>query len=196
MNMLWRVQMSIRKKLALTGILSLVVVTMVIAIVRVTVVSALTRQLEISWLYIWSSIEQCIGKSIVIHNIVSPLTLGTCQLTKWNAAIIVSCLGSFRALFSRQDSRKPGPQRSLIHASRNMFLRGTKRVRSSDQSISLTGLTGDSIQYSTYVRTGDAELSVDNLKEAEDGQLRALDSVLVKRGFDVEHVDRQPQNLV
>lgn len=39
-NMLWRVQISVRKQLALTGIFSLVLVTMVIAIVRVAVNSA------------------------------------------------------------------------------------------------------------------------------------------------------------
>ena len=63
--MLWPVQMSIRKKLALIGIFSLVIITMAIAVVRVAVINALTRQPDTSWSYMWSSIEQCIGKSVV-----------------------------------------------------------------------------------------------------------------------------------
>ena len=61
-NMLWRVQMSLRKKTALVGIFSLAIITCVFAIVRVTVISTLTRQADPSWLYMWSSVEQCVGK--------------------------------------------------------------------------------------------------------------------------------------
>lgn len=62
-NMLWRVQISVRKKLALTGIFSLVLVTMVIAIVRVAVISTFGLRTDTAWLYLWSSVEQCVGKS-------------------------------------------------------------------------------------------------------------------------------------
>ena len=61
-KMLWRVQMSLRKKCALAGIFLLATITCVFAIVRVTVISTLTRQPDTSWSYMWSSIEQCIGK--------------------------------------------------------------------------------------------------------------------------------------
>lgn len=108
-------------------------------------------------------------------------------------AIIVSCLGSFRALFSRQDSRKPGPQRSLIHASKNVFLRGTKRVHPSDQSISLTGLRDDSGHYSTYIRTGDSEQGDIHLDEPEHRQQRASNNIVVKSRVDVGHLDGETQ---
>jgi hypothetical protein len=47
----------------LIGIFSLTVITTLFAIVRVTVISSLTRQPDPSWAYMWSAIEQCIGKS-------------------------------------------------------------------------------------------------------------------------------------
>ena len=143
-SMLWSVQMSIRKKLALIVIFSFVIVTMAIAVVRVAVISALSRQPDTSWSCMWSSVEQCIGKSVVEFArtpLVAKIYTDLCAL-----AIIVSCLGSFRALFPRQDSRKPTPQPSLIHASGNLFLRGNKRVKPSDLSISLTNLTGQPSQ--------------------------------------------------
>ena len=61
-SMLWRVQMSLRKKVALVGIFSLAIITCVFAIIRVTVIITLTHQPNISWTYMWSSLEQCIGK--------------------------------------------------------------------------------------------------------------------------------------
>ena len=64
-SMLWSVHISIRKKLTLLGIFSLVIITMATTIVKVAVTSALTRQPDTSWLSIWNHIEQCIGKSVV-----------------------------------------------------------------------------------------------------------------------------------
>jgi len=77
--------MSIRKKLALIGIFSLVIITMVIAIVRVAVISALTRQPDTSWSYMWSSIEQCIGESTsfrgsTFHRLTKPACSDHCLL--------------------------------------------------------------------------------------------------------------------
>lgn len=60
-SMLWKVQMSSRKKVALVAIFSLAIITCVFAIVRVTVISTLTRQPDTSWSYMWSSVEQCVG---------------------------------------------------------------------------------------------------------------------------------------
>jgi hypothetical protein len=48
--------------MALFAIFSLVLVTIAFAVVRVVVVSELTRQPDVSWLYLWSSIEQNIGR--------------------------------------------------------------------------------------------------------------------------------------
>ena len=54
--------MSLRNKAALVGISSLAIITRVFAIVHVTVISTLTRQPDTSWLYMWSSVEQCVGQ--------------------------------------------------------------------------------------------------------------------------------------
>lgn len=59
--MLWNVQISLRKKLALMGIFSLTVIVMVVAIVRVAVVTTKNTNADISWLYFWSNIEIAVG---------------------------------------------------------------------------------------------------------------------------------------
>lgn len=61
--LLWNVQIMWQKKLAFLGIFFLVIITMVFAITRVAVVSVLTGQPDTTWLYLWSSIEQCVGMS-------------------------------------------------------------------------------------------------------------------------------------
>ena len=45
------------------GIFSLAIITTVFAVIRVTVVSTFTKQPEPSWLYLWNSVEHCIGKT-------------------------------------------------------------------------------------------------------------------------------------
>ena len=61
-SMLKGVQMKWRRKAALSGIFSLVVITMVFAIVRTALVgSSNTTQPDSSWLYMWSAIEASIG---------------------------------------------------------------------------------------------------------------------------------------
>ena len=64
--MLWKVRLSIRKKLALGGIFSITVIIMVFAIIRVVVITSHTEQPDQSWLYLWSSIEQTVCKSSVV----------------------------------------------------------------------------------------------------------------------------------
>lgn len=60
-SLLWKVQITCRQRLALVGIFSLAVITMAFAIVRVTVISLLTNQPDVSWLFLWSFIEQTVG---------------------------------------------------------------------------------------------------------------------------------------
>ena len=61
-SMLKGVQMKWRRKVALSGIFSLVIITMVFAIVRTALVgSSNTTQPDSSWLYMWSAIEASIG---------------------------------------------------------------------------------------------------------------------------------------
>ncbi|KAI0426695.1 hypothetical protein F5Y09DRAFT_350983 [Xylaria sp. FL1042] len=82
-SLVWTVRIRWEKKLALIAIFSLVLVTISFAIIRVIVVSKLTRQPDVSWLYLWSSIEQ-------------------------NIAIIVACVSAFPQLFTNsQRTAKP-----------------------------------------------------------------------------------------
>lgn len=59
--MLWRVRISLRRKLGLAGIFSLTVFIMIIAIVRVTVMYGHRAQADGTWLWTWSSIEVTVG---------------------------------------------------------------------------------------------------------------------------------------
>lgn len=60
--MLWGVQIQVRRKLALGGIFSLVIITISFAIIRTVAVTTLTRLPDTSWLYMWSAIETTVGK--------------------------------------------------------------------------------------------------------------------------------------
>ena len=60
--MLWKVRLSIRKKCALGGIFSVTVIIMVFAIIRVVMVGSYSEQPDLSWFYLWSSIEQAVCK--------------------------------------------------------------------------------------------------------------------------------------
>ena len=63
--MLWGVQIQVRRKLALGGIFSLVIITISFAIIRTVAVTTLTRLPDTSWLYMWSAIETTVGKNII-----------------------------------------------------------------------------------------------------------------------------------
>ena len=64
-NLLWKVRLSLRKKLTLGSIFSITVVIMVIAVIRVVVVSNYSSEPDMSWLYMWSSVEQAVCKSFL-----------------------------------------------------------------------------------------------------------------------------------
>ena len=58
--MLWKVQITLRQKLALGGVFSLTIFIMIFAIIRVVVVSGNSHQPDQTWLYLWTSIEQTV----------------------------------------------------------------------------------------------------------------------------------------
>lgn len=115
-GLLWTVQMSLRKKLALMGIFSLAVITTIFAIVRITSVSKTTHHVDASWLYMWNSIEVSV-------------------------AIIVACLASFRSLFTDRKTRIPDPnQRSTSIGSGSLFLRRITRVLPASPTLELASI--------------------------------------------------------
>lgn len=65
-SMLWKVQISLRQKLALAGIFSLTGFIMVFAIIRVTVVNSESNIADETWLYLWSAIEQTVGMLFLV----------------------------------------------------------------------------------------------------------------------------------
>lgn len=89
-NLLWTVQIHLRKKIALGCIFSLSVFIMVASIVRMAVYNASGTN-DTSWLCSWSAIEMAIGSVNLLNPTIPSLIL---------TAIIVACLASFRALFT------------------------------------------------------------------------------------------------
>ena len=134
--------MSLRIKLALGAIFSLAVITTIIAIVRTINISALSRQPEVSWLYMWSSIEQCIGKKLFVTDSVDDIRERVFQssICLRLSAIIVACLASFRSLFADQRARIAGPKHRPSNDSRNMFLRGIRRTIPSRTTLELRSI--------------------------------------------------------
>lgn len=61
--MLWKVRITLRQKLALTGVFSLTVFVMTAAIIRMSMFSEDLQQYELSWLYTWSVVEMTVGRS-------------------------------------------------------------------------------------------------------------------------------------
>ena len=55
--MLWHVRIPLRQKLILIGIFSVTVVVIIIAIIRVAIINPENGYIDISWLYVWSSVE-------------------------------------------------------------------------------------------------------------------------------------------
>ena len=117
-TLLWGVQMSFRRKAALTGIFSLGVITTVVAIIRITAITTSGRQPDTSWSYMWNLIEQGIGESSSKPH--PKVTILTCN--DW-LAIIIACLSSFRSLFHQQASRAHNNPPSHKPGSSNIFLR-------------------------------------------------------------------------
>jgi hypothetical protein len=61
-TMLWKVRISMRRKLALGLVFSATVVTMIFAIARVSSISSSWYRQDMTWLYIWSNLECNAGK--------------------------------------------------------------------------------------------------------------------------------------
>ncbi|KAL9010509.1 MAG: hypothetical protein Q9173_004570 [Seirophora scorigena] len=123
-SMLWKVQMPLRKKLALVGLFSLTMVTTVFAIIRTTSTTVrttseanMTDHHDHSWIQMWSSIEQCV-------------------------AIIIACLGSYRSLFTGHRKRLGEPQQRPSGYSRNRFLRGLQRTKPGRATMELNSIFG------------------------------------------------------
>lgn len=119
-HLLWRVRISTKKKLALFGIFSLVIITMIFAIVRTAVISSLTRQPDTSWSYMWSSIEQNVGM-FNVSVIIVVCTFSNIQQQSSLAVLLLSVPCS-QIPAGKQNKRTPLPlqadelpQRSQFH---------------------------------------------------------------------------------
>lgn len=60
--MLWGVQMRFRKKMALAGIFSLVIITMIFATIRIIAIMTSTGVQDLSWVCMWSAVERVVSK--------------------------------------------------------------------------------------------------------------------------------------
>ncbi len=122
MNLLWKVQISLQQKLALAGIFSLTVFIMIVAIVRVVVISSASEQPDQTWLYMWSSIEQTVGMSF--ESLEIPIILCTFEnnAALCTTAIVIACLASSRALFTKTDpSSRQASYQPKVTSRRHLF---------------------------------------------------------------------------
>ncbi|KAF2705459.1 hypothetical protein K504DRAFT_414361 [Pleomassaria siparia CBS 279.74] len=82
-NILWRVRLSPQQRIALSGIFSLVLITIIFAIVRAAITTVgVTNQMDPIWMYLWTNIEL-------------------------NVAIIVACVAPYHSLFLRNQTQHP-----------------------------------------------------------------------------------------
>jgi hypothetical protein len=65
-SMLWGTQLKLQRKIALTCIFSLVIITIIFAIVRSSAVNTNTGMMDTSWVYTWSAVETTIGRWHII----------------------------------------------------------------------------------------------------------------------------------
>ncbi|KAI9652529.1 MAG: hypothetical protein M1831_006720 [Alyxoria varia] len=117
-NLLRKVRIPLRKKIALAGLFSIVVITTVIAIVRITMINIIMDRV-----LLWSSIEQSV-------------------------AIIVACLGAFPSLFiiqSRAPSPEKRHPPAVVDASLNRARQRMKVLRPSDTELINSGRSSSSI---------------------------------------------------
>ena len=176
--MLWDVQMQWRRKLALAGIFSLVIVTMIFAILRTALVgSANTTLVDSSWLLKCSAIEASVG-TIYEHLGPFPAKIDIVSL-----AIIVACLATFRDLFSRESPRArhapqvfPGAPNGLLRRSEpcNWFEKVVDTFASEAENKEST--------YQVKVGSGDGSKTVLDTLATTDTQLERLpDGVHAKK---------------
>lgn len=185
--MLRGVQMRWRRKAALTGIFSLVVITMIFAIVRTAVVgSSNTTLLDSSWLFMWSAIEASVGRWCPCYSI--PVSNIVC------AAITVSCLATFCNLFSRENARSHPTPPHKAPGSSNLFLRGSKpwdRMMSFIDTLA-SAPNHSRTSYQVHVESGDDMHSMINRQTINDSHDMTdfPAAVHVRKGVDIYHSSR------
>ncbi|KAF6240900.1 hypothetical protein HO173_000692 [Letharia columbiana] len=105
--LLWNVRISIRRKLALCGILCLSVCTMIVSIIKVAGANTSTGGVDSSWVLLWYEIEAAV-------------------------AIIVVSFTAFRALFVAHQALKYRTPAEDTSTSWNLWRRNTKGSRSKE----------------------------------------------------------------
>ena len=90
------------------GIFSLSVIVIIFAVMRVSVVVLKNKQLDETWLYMWSLIEMAVG-GYTISPALLLRDLDSVSLMN-NAAVVVACLSSFRQLFVKSQQAAQTPQ--------------------------------------------------------------------------------------
>lgn len=132
--MLWRVQLSFRRKLGLAGIFSLTVFIMIIAIVRVAIVYDDDRaQADGAWLYTWSMIEQTVGKCLE-----KPL------FPRSNIHTNMPC--DFFSYYCSLPCLVPGPIHSTRSLTANFGREGLIEQQQEDQVICCASIDGDNFE--------------------------------------------------
>ena len=101
-----RTRISTRQKVALSIVFSLVIITMVIAIVRAALTtSRVSKQIDPTWMYMWSIIELNVGNTYDF--------LDHYKLLTYRTAIVIACVAPYRTFFLR--SRVFTPESQVPH---------------------------------------------------------------------------------
>ncbi|KAI9664062.1 MAG: hypothetical protein M1821_007553 [Bathelium mastoideum] len=173
--LLWNVRIPPRQKLILMAIFSVTVVVMVFSIVRVAVVANSKKNVDISWLYLWSNIEVTV-------------------------AIIIACVASFRQLFTQ--SQQQGPSKGYTSSGgsgRRGFL---AQLRSWGWTSRATGTGNSSQKKWTHLRGPSKEQNSSERPPSGDSHehIVPLDGIHVSQNFNVHNdsaasIDQNPAML-
>ena len=181
-TLLWKVQMKWRRKAALAGIFSLVIITMIFAMVRTIVaVTSLARQQNL-WVNLWSAVEADVGKRD--HAFVRLYINFSSNMVY--VAIIVACLASFRNLFSRENARRH-PKPFISPNRSNLILRGSA-PRSKIKRLMDTLASTEEEPHSSYQVQIDGGIDVQSTNkfhQDSSDDITLSDRVHIRQDFDV-----------
>ena len=183
LNMLWRVQISIRQKLGLLGVFCLTIFIMIVSTVRVAVVDSKDEQADQTWLYTWSNVEQIVGKgpsSSTFHGIMFA------DYSIPNVALIVAGLASVRGLFTQKERSRRSKEEKGAFGGMSL---GQRKTKPSAQVHDLGTTNADT---SVYGNDGDQGRSLASSQEI----ILPLQGAHVRDDYDMVPHREQPLRMV
>ncbi|MCJ1350998.1 MAG: hypothetical protein MMC33_000980 [Icmadophila ericetorum] len=126
--LLWRVHISLRRKLLLGGILCLSIFMIIISIIKITLADLPDGQVDSVWGIFWLQAEACV-------------------------AVIMVSISAFRSLFSTSNSRQPYRPSPTPEAHRGLWQRKRNQIELTTQAMSPTLIGAESSRSLDTTRT-------------------------------------------